>query len=58
MDAKNLKSIEILAKECFDIATECDDIIDQNTLFDLQLKLNELYHNIKDLRKQQEKTEG
>ena len=51
---KKLKELEILAKKVVDLATEDEDIILQDNLFKLQIEANDLYHQIKDLRKKEE----
>lgn len=48
---KELLEIENVAKKVVDLATEDDDIISQDNLFRLQVEANDLYHKIKDLRK-------
>ena len=50
-----LKELELLAKRIVDLSTEDDDIISQENLFKLQIDANDLYHQIKDLRKKEEK---
>ena len=50
-----LKELELLAKNNVDLSTEDDDIISQENLFKLQIEANDLYHQLKDLRKMEEK---
>ena len=50
-----LKELELLAKNIVDLSTEDDDMISQENLFKLQIDANDLYHQIKDLRKKEEK---
>ena len=49
-----LKELELLAKNIVDLSTEDDDIISQENLFKLQVEANDLYHQLKDLRKKEE----
>ena len=51
---KKLRELEELAKRVVDLSTEDDDIISQDNLFKLQIEANDLYHQIKDLRKKEE----
>ena len=46
-----LKELELLAKNIVDLSTEDDDMISQENLFKLQIEANDLYHQLKDLRK-------
>ncbi len=50
-----LKKLELLAKNIVDLSTEDDDMISQENLFKLQIEANDLYHQLKDLRKEEEK---
>lgn len=53
---KKMVELEKLAKGIVDLSTEDDDIISQENLFLLQVLANDLYHQIKDLRKSVEPT--
>lgn len=50
-----LKELELLAKNIVDLSTEDDDMISQENLFKLQIEANDLYHQLKDLRRKEEK---
>ena len=53
---KKIIEIEKLAKQIVELSTKDDDIISQEDLFRLQVDANDLYHQVKDLRKRIEPT--